>query len=61
MHERKYIKIMIEQTEGNSLSGKPRCRLETSIKERGAGVLWAKLTQKGDKWGPLIEHLHSMG
>jgi len=42
-HERKHIKFMIGQTEGNSLSGKPRCRLETNIKEKGAGVLWAKV------------------
>jgi len=41
--ERNHIKIMIGQTEGNSLSGKPRCRLETNIKEKGAGVLWAKV------------------
>ena len=31
-HERKYTKIMIGQTEGKRLPGKPRCRLETNIK-----------------------------
>jgi len=60
-HEREYIKFMIGQTEGNSLPGKPRCRMETNIKEKGAGVLWAKLTYKGDKWGLFFEQLHSMG
>ena len=31
IHDRKYIKIMIGHTEGKSLSGKPRYRLETNM------------------------------
>jgi len=51
-HEREYIKIMIGQTEGNSLSGKPRYILERKGRGRVVGVTNGVL---------FFEQLHSMG